>query len=478
MKVPFPIRTAIAAIRWPLSTPSMPMYYEPISSLQTLRQPNSIPSVLQPIISRGIAETINDLVIAIEYDIENVEEITLARHYTTLSLALVLLGNGLADEAHDLITPLSWNEDTYFGGPTMVAQADGSVIAVASYAHSLIHRREGFAQGEYAMMGYQNAQYWTNALDTRRNSLSAGGISATATATVLPFEQVRDAIGMISKNFGSEAESWCQQRLNGMNVCCWDPRFLHELSATVSRDENICKEFKEFASAACELELRVLLNYCLGRAGYECDDVLIAESPAQSAFISNPNTKDSTSEKLELDVNLAQTVANKVSSAHIGAFQSSASVTVRSVLRSVHVVDDNNPLRASRSAAAGLACRLLGSPAVKIARNSMDSSNADRDGTALHVILPLTESEGSNAKFGSAFYGGGPFGVGDAFACYDVDETDTDTDTGNEIGVQSFIPCDSSDTNAVFVDRFHGTRGDTPTSVLQWSKGTIHKSVT
>jgi len=285
-------------------------------------------------------------------------------------------------------------------------------------------------------------------------------------------------IGIISKNFGSEAESWCQQRLlkNGMNGCCWDPRFLHELSATVSRDDNIADEFKEFASAACELELRVLLNYCLGRAGYECndDDILVADSPAQTTFISNPNTKDSTLEKLELDVNLAQAVANKVSSAHIGAFQSSASVTVRSVLRSVHLMDDNNPLRASRSAAAGLACRLLGSPAVKIARKSIDDSNADRDGTALHVILPLTESEGSNAKFGSAFYGGGPLAVGDAFACYEVDETET----GNENGVHSFIPCDSSDTNAVFVDRFHGTRGETPTSVLQWSKGTIHKSVT
>jgi hypothetical protein len=418
---------------------------------------------------------------AIENDIniENVQEIASARYYTTLSLALVLLGNGLADEAHDLITPLSWNQDTYFGGPTMVAQVDGSVIAVASYAHSLIHRREGFAQGEFAMMGYQNAQYWMNALDARRNSLPAdGGVSATVLP--LPFEQVQDAIGMISKNFGSKAESWCQQRLlkHGMNGCCWDPRFLHELSATVSRDENICKEFKEFASAACELELRVLLNYCLGRAGYECNDddinISLAESPVQTTFISNPNTNYSTSEKIELDANLAQAVANKLSSAHIGAFQSSASVTVRSVLRPVHLVDDNNPLRPSRSAAAGLACRLLGSPAVKLARNYMDGSGANRDETALYIILILTVSEGSNAKFGSAFYGGGPLAVGDAFACYDVDATET----GDENGVHSFIPCDSSDINAVFVDRFHGTRGETPTSVLQWSKGTIHKSVT
>jgi len=175
---------------------------------------------------------------AIENDIniENVQEIASARYYTTLSLALVLLGNGLADEAHDLITPLSWNQDTYFGGPTMVAQVDGSVIAVASYAHSLIHRREGFAQDEFAMMGYQNAQYWMNALDARRNSLPAdGGVSATVLP--LPFEQVQDAIGMISKNFGSKAESWCQQRLlkHGMIGCCWDPRFLHELSATVGK---------------------------------------------------------------------------------------------------------------------------------------------------------------------------------------------------------------------------------------------------
>ena len=91
----------------------------------------------------------------------------------------------MTDEAHDLITPLSWNEDTHFGGPSMVSQADASIVTVAYYAHSLIHRREGFAQGEYAMIGYQSAQYLANAADARSTSLPGD-------SSMLPFEQVRD----------------------------------------------------------------------------------------------------------------------------------------------------------------------------------------------------------------------------------------------------------------------------------------------
>jgi len=90
----------------------------------------------------------------------------------------------LADESHDLITPLSWNEDIYFGGPSMVAQADASIIAVASYVHALIHRREGFALGENAMIGYQNAHYWANAADARIASLPRSNTSSNLSAIV------------------------------------------------------------------------------------------------------------------------------------------------------------------------------------------------------------------------------------------------------------------------------------------------------
>ena len=60
--------------------------------------------------------------------------------YARVAVALLLLGGGATDECHDLITPLSWNDDTHFGyGPPKSSVA----AAEASYAHSLVHRREG-----------------------------------------------------------------------------------------------------------------------------------------------------------------------------------------------------------------------------------------------------------------------------------------------------------------------------------------------
>ena len=173
----------------------------------------------------------------------------------------------------------------------------------------------------------------------------------------------------------------------------------------------------------------MLLNCCLDRAGYDGEEI-----PGSSEKItSNPKASDCTIGRMDLDENLDQGVANKVSSAHIGAFQSSASVILRSVLKEL---DDQDPIRANSSAAADLACRLLGCPAVKIARKDMDFFCECND--ILHVFLPLDESkESTTVTFGSAFYGGGPLAIGDAFACYGSDD-----DTDKQNGALNFIAFD------------------------------------
>jgi hypothetical protein len=71
------------------------------------------------------------------------------------------------------------------------------------------------------------------------------------------------------------------------------------------------------------------------------------------------------------------------------------SVTLRKILKSL---DDQDHIRASRLAAAGLACRLLGCPAVKIVRSDMDVSCSND--LKLHIVIPVDESEGSALKFG------------------------------------------------------------------------------
>ena len=434
---------AISSIQWPLM-PSMPMYYEPLSSLQTLRQPASIPSSVQSILQQGITESLTKLANVPSDKDENTRQ-----HLSSIALALVFLGNGLPDEAHDLITPLSWNEDTYFGGYTLMNQnLDPTVIALASYTHALVHRREGFAQGEFGMMGYQNANYWANAANARNVN------------DVLPLKDIGNRIMNSSKEFGSESIAWCE--VNNV-VSNFDVTLLHRLMADACRDENMSVEMKEFAQHACEVELKTLIDFCFTEMGYES---MLDQNSIEKDEIGVDHIEASAVD-IRIDTDLAQAVANKVSSAHIGAFQSSKCVTLRNVMQK----RSDNSMNEAITAAAGAACRLLGVASVKL-----DAAGTSNE--VLHIILPWNDKEnaldamkGISSTEAKAFYGGGDLSQGDVFAFIGTKEHNT----GSNDCIFSFVPCDPSDGDAIFKDRFFGKRGDTPTSVLQWSKGTIHK---
>lgn len=477
MKVPLPISTAIASIQWKLSNPSSPMYYEPIESLKTLRHTKDIPPVLGPIIYRGIYETIDDLTLsAVDGDDNN---FSYKKYNLMLALGLILLGNGYIDEAHDLITPLSWSEDTYFGGPTMVPQAEVSVVAIASYAHSLLHRREGYAMGEFGMIGYHNAKYWSNA------ALSASQKLEKDSSFVYPSRKLKEEILRLSHQYGSEAELWCREHIGNIGEevhenHSWDPRVLHDLAAKVSKGDCVSQELLRFAESTCEIELRLLLEYCLECAGYDAVDVFQTWS--------NKGCISSQSESLDLNMELAQRVANRVSAAHIDVFQSNGSVTLRKVLTLLDVKEEERNLcNLLFSAASGLACRLLGSPAVRcVQEDIVDDDGEVHANDFLYVYFPRKELDTSDSlystwkeKIGSTFYGGGDLTVGDSFCFHPMamDPNAKAVQGITEIGLYRFLPCEASDNNACFQDRFYGSRGDTPTSVIQWSKGTIHKSI-
>lgn len=55
-------------------------------------------------------------------------------------VALVLIARGALDAAHDIVGELGCSE--------------------ATYAHAMIHRREGQATGEAGLPGYSNSRYW------------------------------------------------------------------------------------------------------------------------------------------------------------------------------------------------------------------------------------------------------------------------------------------------------------------------------
>jgi hypothetical protein len=438
MKVSLPnyLSPAIASIHWNLQNSQNPMYYEPLSSLRNLRKPESIPSSIEPIME--LSKTIEDLTLDTPNSKENV----------ILSLALILIGNGFADEAHDLITPLSWNEDTYFGGPTLVQTVNNDIIAKASYVHMLLHRWEGFAMGEYSMIGYQNSNYWWQATMSRQLSS-------------LPLDDIRNIVLQTSKKYGTEAEDWCIE-----NVCeYWDARVLSQLCATVSNDaSNSSSSLRSFAEKAAEMELRVLLKSCFDQAGYNSHECLNYSDIGHCPDVTYLTKK-------KIDQHLAQVVAQKVSSAHVDAFESSEMVTIRQVN---HCHDAKNTTECSKAVAAGLACRLLGSSAVK----ECIPSSITNQNNGVHIFLPSSKEESQRvmnvleSDMTSSFYGGGSLNVGDAF----ISTPSLFQCIPSSDNLFSFLPCDSTDKDVIFVDRFHGSRGKTPTSVIQWSKGTIFES--
>ena len=434
MKVSLPkyLSPAIASIHWNLQNSQNPMYYEPLSSLRNLRKPESIPSSIKPIIE--LSKTIEDLTLDVPNSKENI----------ILSLALILLGNGFADEGHDLITPLSWNEDTYFGGPTLVHTVNNDTIARASYVHMLLHRWEGFAMGEYSMIGYQNSNYWWQATMSRQTSS-------------LPLDDIRNNVIEISQNYGIEAEDWCKEYISRH----WDARVLSQLCATVSKDES-SSSLRSFAEKASELELRVLLKSCLDQAGYNSHECLNKNNLGGISDVTSLVMK-------KIDDHLALAVAQKVSSAHLDAFESNGIVTIRQVYKSQ---ENQSVVQCSKSVAVGLACRLLGSKAIKEHISSCDNPSG------VTIFLPRTEEEAQRVmnilegEMNSSFYGGGNLNDGDAF----VFSRSLVRCIPSSANLFSFLPCDTTDKEVIFVDHFHGSRGRTPTSVIQWSKGTIFES--
>ena len=86
--------------------------------------------------------------------------------WARIATALILLGHGYADEAHNLVGPLSFPEELpYFHvrpGPPVSLPSDAQ--AAASLVHCLVHRREGPHVGEFGRTGFQNANFWVGAV--------------------------------------------------------------------------------------------------------------------------------------------------------------------------------------------------------------------------------------------------------------------------------------------------------------------------
>jgi hypothetical protein len=83
-----------------------------------------------------------------------------AEHYAAVACGLLQLACGGLDECHAHVTPLSWDSPTLFGGEPV---PDSPARVDATYAHHLVHLREGPLPGEFGT-GWNNSAYWASVL--------------------------------------------------------------------------------------------------------------------------------------------------------------------------------------------------------------------------------------------------------------------------------------------------------------------------
>lgn len=183
------------------------------------------------------------------------------RCFGTISVALICLGNGLTDEAHDLVTPLSWPSETSFGyGPPIVSKIPPEAKSFATHVHCLVHRKEGFHIGEFGMEGFNNAAYWASSVK-RSEGMSS-----------LPHNDWLQQMRSLLNKYSNDASIQEWGKGNGFldgNATYYDPQKLHDLCAQAMKDK-IESNLRAFAEEAAETEVRVLLAHSLQRAGFDC----------------------------------------------------------------------------------------------------------------------------------------------------------------------------------------------------------------
>jgi PAS domain S-box-containing protein len=191
------------------------------------------------------------------------ESSTRKEQWATIAAAILLLGHGYIDHAHNLIGPLSYQNDLpYFHGPALIVDPD--ILAAASLVHSLVHRREGPHASEFGSTGYSNSDFWASA------ALRSGG------EETLPLTRIRKRVEDLASTHGHRAQQWFQRNYsNTVMFEEWDPRpvtaLCKEVVPVTSNDPKYVPQkhfLLEFAQKAVLTELQVLLEYSLTQLGY------------------------------------------------------------------------------------------------------------------------------------------------------------------------------------------------------------------
>lgn len=468
--------STIANVRFQLDVRSSPpLHFQPLDSMTKIRQ--------QSLVEASPSTTLDELVHTpgalsmIVQDLTTVKT-TAGTHSTEeagrfgqIALALLLLGHGYTDECHNLITPLSWPDDVYFAaGPSVYNEMAPDVQAFATYTHCLVHRKEAFNVGEFGMVGFANANYWSNAVQRLE------GVSALPHAEWHTQMTQLGSKPEFSKN--PLIQAWCRQHgfvPKRTTPYYFDSKALHGLCATVIKaaetNDPDRASLKLFAEQAVASEIRILLNKALERAGITVDNGTVTEY--QVSTDSGRRGEEYGSPLVVVHADLAVRVMNRISSAHRDNFLTNRCI----ILRRVAVMVEDMVLAQTKeiihaSLVSGITCRLLHCPACKI-QNSSPCLNNSNNHDGLCVLIPLNDQ--ATIELATRIRRPNDLCVVDVFAVQLAPGQALDEMLQNIDGVQYWYlePCLREDPQAVFVDPLFGSRGETPTTVIQWSKGTI-----
>ncbi|KAJ1634722.1 hypothetical protein T492DRAFT_1142054 [Pavlovales sp. CCMP2436] len=358
---PAPSRVLVPELRWLMPGVAHPMRYECSEVISRIRALGALPPA--PAEAQASAESI----------------LALGGDHVRVAAALVLLGSGAADEAHNLITPLSWQYGTTFGGP---AVANSPAQREATYAHALVHRLEAHHLGEYGT-GFHNSDFWFRYLASE--SMGESGEHEL-------FPRVRDAaLSALESTCSATREHrlikrWADESLlqRAEGGLSWAPiAFNGLLAQATSTPDDLLRAFCEVVAVA---ELEALLELCLARsnavavrgtgAGEQAGgDVAGGRGGSMQPRASRGVRMAATTES-EL---LGLTAAKAVSDAHAQVYAGGGAVVVRGAAAGT---EEERVL-----AAAALAARLLDVPSVWA--RAVGLAGAGGAGTAVEECVVL-----------------------------------------------------------------------------------------
>lgn len=276
-ELPTAILSAQRSMQWSLATPPPPMQF---LSLEQLQQGNTT-----PLLSTG--ETTLEIVALLARHsqvISNNDENNdpesnhnRAEYWARIATALLLLGHGYTDHAHNLVGPLSFPQELayFYGPPVQLSSQQKDILAAASAVHCLVHRKEGWNDSEFGMKGMENANYWAGA------TLRSGG------EETLPLTELQGAVETAVHQFivahnkitttaatTLARDWWTTAHRDFYSAAGWDPRPVTELCGVVlqhnanNHSNQRPHRLQALAEQAALAEALVLLRHALTQLGY------------------------------------------------------------------------------------------------------------------------------------------------------------------------------------------------------------------